>query len=109
MGTLFTIQPEDREPIEFTHFDCWFTSEEDEYDEPDLEAFDEADDEALERKLTDILDSWEKTLGMTIPRADSRVIGVDYALDIAIVAILEEGYDVYKSDTFIEIFKGEEE
>lgn len=23
MGTLFTIQPEDREPIEFTHFDCW--------------------------------------------------------------------------------------
>lgn len=108
MGTLYTIQPEDKEPIEFTHFDCWFMSEEDE-DETDLEAFDEADDEALERKLTDILDSWEKTLGITLPRADSRVIGVDYALDLVIVAVLEHGYDVYKGDTFIEIYESEEE
>ena len=23
MGNLFRIQPEDLEPVEFTHFDCW--------------------------------------------------------------------------------------
>ena len=23
MGILYTIQPEDLEPVEFTHFDCW--------------------------------------------------------------------------------------
>lgn len=23
MGRLYTIQPDDLEPIEFTHFDCW--------------------------------------------------------------------------------------
>lgn len=23
MGNLFRIQPEDIEPVEFTHFDCW--------------------------------------------------------------------------------------
>ena len=23
MPNLYSIQPEDREPIEFTHFDCW--------------------------------------------------------------------------------------
>lgn len=23
MGNLYRIQPEDLEPVEFTHFDCW--------------------------------------------------------------------------------------
>lgn len=47
MGTLFTIQPEDREPIEFTHFDCW---DEDTQDE-------------------DIIEAWEKNLGIKLPKS----------------------------------------
>ena len=45
MGTLFTIQPEDREPIEFTHFDCWEDGETE----------------------TDITQAWSSTLGFTLP------------------------------------------
>lgn len=45
MGTLYTIQPEDREPIEFTHFDCW-------------------DDEMT---WGEIARAWGATLGITLP------------------------------------------
>ena len=45
MGMLYTIQPEDREPVEFTHFDCW------------------EDDETE----SDITLAWSSTLGFTLP------------------------------------------
>ena len=45
MGTLFTIQPEDREPIEFTHFDCWEDGE----------------------TWGEISRAWSATLGTTLP------------------------------------------
>ena len=52
MGTLFTIQPEDREPIEFTHFDCW--------EEDETEA--------------DITMAWASTLGFTLPETLDEAI-----------------------------------
>jgi hypothetical protein len=45
MGILYTIQPEDLEPVEFTHFDCW--------DESDTWA--------------GIARAWGSTLGITLP------------------------------------------
>lgn len=44
MGTLYTIQPDDLEPIEFTHFDCW------------------SDNETWQ----DIVRSWESNLGISL-------------------------------------------
>ena len=108
MSRLFNTQPEDREPIEYTHFDCWFMGEDDTDLDEGIDLFNEATDEALAKRLGEILDGWERSLGMTIPRADSLAVGVDYALDVAIVAILEHGYDIYKGEMFIEIFKGED-
>ena len=45
MSTYFICQPEDIEPVEFTHFDCW------------------DDDTTME----EIIHSWEASLGITLP------------------------------------------
>lgn len=45
MGILYTTQPEDLEPIEYTHFDCW-------------------DDSTT---WAEIARSWSATLGITLP------------------------------------------
>jgi hypothetical protein len=45
MGMLYTIRPDDLEPVEFTHFDCW-------------------DDETT---MEEIINSWSASLGITLP------------------------------------------
>lgn len=45
MSTYFICQPEDIEPVEFTHFDCW-------------------DDDAT---MEEIVSSWSKNLGIELP------------------------------------------
>lgn len=45
MSTYFICQPEDIEPVEFTHFDCW------------------DDDTTME----EIVASWSKNLGIELP------------------------------------------
>ena len=42
---LYTIRPDDLEPVEFTHFDCW------------------DDDTTME----EIVNSWSASLGLTLP------------------------------------------
>ncbi len=46
MGRLYAVRPDDLEPVEFTHFDCW------------------EDDTTME----EILESWEALLGITLPK-----------------------------------------
>ena len=103
MARLLTIQLED--PIEYTHFDCW--SGGDCADEDAIEMSDEAHCE-------DIIKHWETSLGLTLHpnvRYNNQglnlysTIGVSGVLDLVIMAILESGkYDVYSSDTCIEIY-----
>lgn len=50
MSIYYTIQPEDREPVEFTHFDCW------------------DEDETWET----IARSWSATLGVTLPEGSQE-------------------------------------
>lgn len=78
MSTYYNIQPDDREPVEYTHFDCW------------------TDDTTM----AEIVTSWEASLGIFALPKDSW--------DSVIVALLRHGYDVYEGDEFIEIYEGEE-
>ena len=78
MGTLYTIQPEDREPLEFTHLDCW--------DESDTWA--------------GIARAWGSTLGITLPEEED--------CDLIILELLRKGFDVFEGSDFIEIYEGEE-
>jgi len=50
MGMLYSIQPDDLEPIEYTHYDCW---------ENDTTWF-------------DIVRAWEKTLGVGLPKESTE-------------------------------------
>ena len=103
MSRLLSIQKED--PIEYTHFDCW--SGGDCADEDAIEMSDEA-------QCEDIIKSWETNLGLTLHpnvRYNNQglnifnTIGVSGVFDLVIMAILESGnYDVYSSDTCIEIY-----
>jgi hypothetical protein len=75
MGMLYTIQPDDLEPVEYTHYDCW-------------------DDDTI---WFDIVRAWEKNLGIGLSKE---------SIDSTIMDLLQQGYDVYNGDEFIEIYKG---
>ena len=78
MANLYTIQPENREPIEFTHFDCWEDGE----------------------TWADIARAWNVTFGNSLFEIDNS--------DVTIMQLLRQGYDVYEGDEFIEIYASEE-
>jgi hypothetical protein len=102
MATLYDIQPDDLEPIEFTHFECWFDDEDGEDVTP----------QQLSDQANDILDLWEETLGVKFDREGldfSTWQGVLISFDTIAAQVVEAGYDVYVSDEgFIEIYKEDE-
>ena len=75
MGILYTIQPEDIEPLEFTHFDCW------------------NDDTTW----GEIVKAWGITLGITLTEQHDP--------DLIILELLRKGYDVFEGDSYIEIYE----
>jgi hypothetical protein len=77
MSTYYTIEPADREPIEFTYFDEW---------EDDTTWY-------------DIVRIWEGNLGVSLSK-DSQ--------DATVLDLLRNGFDVYESDTRVEIYESEE-
>ena len=81
MSIYYTIEPADREPIEFTYFDEW----------EDTTTWGE------------ILLAWEKTLGIKLLTHD------EVSFDEVIVTLLRNGFDVYESDTRVEIYESEED
>jgi hypothetical protein len=100
MATLYDVQPDDLEPFEFTHFDCWFEDEDEEENATDLNT-----------RANEILSDWEKTLSLKFDRD-----GMDFNCWTAIqdlfddiaTQIVKAGYSVYKGDTFIEIYSKED-
>jgi hypothetical protein len=103
MARLLTIQKED--PIEYTHFDCWTGGCDADEDDPKM---------TNEEHCEDIIKHWETSLGLTLHpnvRYNNQglniytTIGYEGVLDLVIMAILDSGkYDVYSSDTCIEIY-----
>jgi hypothetical protein len=97
MAQLFNIQPDDLEPIEFTHFDSWFDDENEEKEN----AFN------LNLCANRILDSWEQALDIKFARD-----GMDFNCWAAVQDLFSDivdqivlnGYSVYQGDEFIEIY-----
>jgi hypothetical protein len=102
MSTLYDKQPEDLEPIEYTHFDCWF---EDTTINPTR-----ATSEELTHASNKVLDAWENTLKITLNRDNldfSTWENVYNAFDNIVEQVLKNGYNVYNSEDngFIEIYE----
>lgn len=113
MRTLLDGQS-DREPIEFTHFDMWFCDDE---GQPDVDAFYEKPLEERKKICDEIIASWEESLGAPLHPQKTyhgvapdlyRMLDVNGVLDLVILKLLDHGYDVYSSDTMIEIYEGDE-
>lgn len=110
MGQLLTIQPENNEPVNMTHFDKWF-----EGNDVDSEiAFFNADAEAKAKVLDEVARNFGETLGADInPLADGfdnleqmiNAVGFDTTMDILAYRILQAGYDVYVGNDFIEVYR----
>lgn len=79
MAIYYDIQPDDLEPIEFTHFDEWESEE----------------------SFNDVITSWESNLNLTLSRGSMDLA----VLDILKSGL----YDVYQGDSFIEIYKAKGE
>jgi hypothetical protein len=120
MAQLFNTQPEDREPLEFTHFDQWFAVPPEFEGEEGAGAaeFDNADIEQRAEKLAEVLTHWDKTLGTGLQyladddfgesfAAMASHVGWDNLLDLIAFNVLRAGYDVYIGTDFIEIYKSE--
>ena len=77
MATLYETQP-DREPVEFTHLDCWEEG----------------------TTWAEIARAWGSTLGITLPEEEEP--------DLIILELLRNGFDVFEGSDFIEVYEGEE-
>jgi hypothetical protein len=91
MAQLFEIQPEEN-PIEWTHFNCWF--EEDE----------KRTKKELFSRAFQIIDTWAVNLSITLTAPNFKCVDLYDGFDLVIMQILEYGYDVYKGSDFIEIY-----
>jgi hypothetical protein len=95
MATFYEIQP-DFEPIEYTHFDQWFCDEDE-----------DGTQEQYAAVAYEVLEAWEKSLGIELPTPDFLKDGLDMAFQVVCEAIVEAGYSVYYGDEFIEIYNEE--
>lgn len=111
-GVLLDVQPEDNEPVELTHYDCWFTED----GEADLNAYLDAEHEELAAKAAEIIQAWEQSLNMDLLTGYSEELsedlsstierlGTDLAFDLVIIKLLRAGYHVYSGDNFIEVYQ----
>jgi len=99
MAQLLNIQPDDLEPIEFTHFDSWFEDEDEEEEEENASK--------LNLCANQILNNWEQTLGLKFARDGMDFNCWEAVQDLfsdIVDQIVLNGYSVYQGDEFIEIY-----
>lgn len=113
MGKLLDEQS-DNDPIEFTHFDCWF-GDDDDHQHHRLDLYYNACVEELVPKMLHIVQSWEQTLGISILSGltehhggslEQLVLsaGWDNTWSLILMQVLRHEYSVYEGSTFIEIY-----
>lgn len=103
MRQLLEFQPENIEPVEFTHFDMWFA-------EDDLTWMEHASLNDIKEQALIVLNGWTETLGVKFDHCPASLLNyleLEAFFDLVIIRLLEYGFDVYKGSTFIEIYKGE--
>ncbi len=111
MSIYLEIQPENIEPIEMSHFDMWFPTDD---GEPDIDAYFNAEIEDAAEHMSGILEAWDKSLGTTLTSIGGDLyndiedlvhsIGLSMMWDLVVAQLLSYGYDVYQSDDFIEVY-----
>jgi hypothetical protein len=91
----YEIQP-NIEPIEYTHFDTWFSD--DEYNNSSNIEND------YSKKANEVLEAWEQNLNIKLPRPNFEKEGIEDGFELVIDSLIEQGFSVYSGESFIEIY-----
>lgn len=102
MPVLYIEQPDDLEPIEYTHFDTWFE------DTTTNSAM--ATEQELSDVANNVLDAWEESLSVKIDREGLDFSNWDAVLksfDTVVEHIIKAGFSAYVSKDLllIEIYE----
>lgn len=113
-GRLLEQQPDCNEPLTLTHFECWFNDDDDsEYQRGCGKTIWDVTVSEFFQMADTVVASWSETLGLPLAPVFERAAGrtthweqgdVLGVFNPVIDAILDAGYDVYASDTMIEIY-----
>jgi hypothetical protein len=112
-GQILEIEPEDIEPVDYTFFDCWSESGDENSPMYDFKS------NGACIVMQETLRSWSKTLNvpqispdfLAGPGAFANtyiVFGFSQILEDVIKKIIQAGYSVYESDTRVEIYRTED-
>jgi hypothetical protein len=94
---LYETKPNNLTLIQSTHFNEWFTD--DEYNNSsNIE-----NDYAI--KANEILNTWEETLQVKIPRPNFAKNGIELGFELVVDSLIDAGFSAYIGDEFIEIYK----
>ena len=98
-GKILDIQPENREPFLYTHFDCWNDA-----DDPEEEAWDPESKEAINFVENNLKKEWIEKTGINFSDIDYKSLGQVEFFNKAAERFAENGYDVYNGDNFFEVY-----
>ena len=115
---LLDEQPQDVEAIELTHYDCWFVPEDEDYSFDFLTDKLANDPSAVAHECESVFQSWMRTLKIDSPPAGHYIdvfnarlaqctdpwLALESCQKDAVARVLDAGYDVYVSDTFVEVY-----
>lgn len=110
MGVLLDCQCDIREPVAFTHFDCWLEEDGD----PHTYSLEHYSTDALLDVAKGVFEAWKEELSLPHTFASSTsnagavlmaAVGPERFMELLCMDILSFGYDVYIGSTFIEIYR----
>jgi len=111
---MFLDTQPDADPIQFTHYDCWFLPEGDDYSLAYLEDALANHPEVVAAECEDVFGSWSRTLGLDVPPGHYADLfmqtgggwpGVEACERDATARASAAGFRVFEGDEFVEIYR----
>jgi hypothetical protein len=109
---MFLDEQPDAEPIQFTHYDCWFLPDDEDYSLSYLEDALENRPDAVADECEAVFGSWSRTLGLDVPpghyaalfKQSGGWLGIEMCERYAITRASDAGYRVFKGEAFCEVY-----
>ena len=110
---MFLDTQTDADPIQFTHYDCWFLPEGEDYTLDYLNDALANTPEAVAAECEDVFGSWSRTLGLDVPpghyadlfmQTGGGWLGIEACERDATDRASDAGYRVFKGGAFCEVY-----
>ncbi len=100
---ILETQADDREPIEYTHYDCWGG-------DPEFPTGWSTSEEEMQRFFAELLDDWAKRYDMKELAGLAEImvdIGLADCMKAVALSFNAKGFDVYDGEEFFEVYTPE--